>query len=87
MEALLGAEKASKRSNVDAYVPSAQRGFLGSVFNEFKSSVAYLTRVSLIYGAIGKVKQTVSSLIQTAEKLDKALTNLQIVTRSTREDL
>ena len=87
MEALLGAEKASKRSNVDAYVPSAQKGFLGSVFNEFKSSVAYLTKVSLIYGAIGKVKQAVSSLIQTAEKLDKALTNLQIVTRSTREDL
>lgn len=74
-------------SNIQAYVPEQKRDFLGSVFNEFKSSVAYLTKTSLIYGLIGKVKSTISGLIQTIQSLDKAIVNLQIVTRSTREDL
>ena len=71
----------------EAYVPKQKQGFLGGVLNEFKASAAYLTKVSLIYGAIGKVKQGLSSVIQEVYKLDAAITKLQIVTIKSRDEL
>ena len=44
-------------------MPANKGGFLGRIFGEFKQSAAYLTRISLIYGVIGKIKQAFAGLV------------------------
>ena len=81
------AQKSTGLAKNATYIPKQQQGFLGSVFNEFQSSIAYLTKVSLIYGVIGKIKQAFTSMIQQTQQLDEAITKLEIVTNASRESL
>lgn len=69
------------------YTNKNQRGFFGAVFGQIKQTFEYLTRTSIVYGVIGKIQSTFSTLIQTVQSLDKAMVDLQIATNTTRSEL
>lgn len=69
------------------YTNKNQRGFFGAVFGQIKQTFEYLTRTSIVYGIIGKIRSTFSTLIQTVQSLDKAMVDLQIATNTTRSEL
>lgn len=69
------------------YTNKNQRGFFGAVFGQIKQTFEYLTRTSIVYGTIGKIQSTFSTLIQTVQSLDKAMVDLQIATNTTRSEL
>lgn len=69
------------------YTNKNQRGFFGAVFGQIKQTFEYLTRTSIVYGIIGKIQSTFSTLIQTVQSLDKAMVDLQIATNTTRSEL
>ena len=69
------------------YTNKNQRGFFGAVFGQIKQTFEYLTRTSIVYGVIGKIQSTFSTLIQTVQSLDKVMVDLQIATNTTRSEL
>nr|DAT96334.1 MAG TPA: minor tail protein [Bacteriophage sp.] len=69
------------------YTNKNQRGFFGAIFGQIKQTFEYLTRTSIVYGVIGKIQSTFSTLIQTVQSLDKAMVDLQIATNTTRSEL
>ena len=56
---------------------------IGSVVGGMKQTVSYLMRTSLVYGAIGKVKQIFASFTQTIASLNKAYVDLRIASGQT----
>jgi soluble P-type ATPase len=56
---------------------------MGEVLGGMKQTIQYLMRTSIVYAAIGKVKQVFSTLIQTVQSLNKSYVDLRIASGQT----
>lgn len=65
----------------------SQAGLLSKMLGSFKEQMGWIINRSLVYGAIGKIKQAFSILVNTTQQLDAALINIQIATGDTREEV
>ena len=56
---------------------------VGEVLGGMKQTIQYLMRTSIVYAAIGKVKQAFATLIQTTQALNKSYVDLRIASGQT----
>lgn len=71
----------------EGYINKDKQGFFGAVFGQIQQTFEYLTRTSIVYGVIGKIQSTFTTLIQTVQSLDSSMVDLQIATNTTRSEL
>ena len=83
-------EKASKEAGVaDQQIAALQSDLNPSIWAQLTTSVKgwfnQMIRGQLVWKVLGQVQKAITTVIQSAEKLDSVLVNLQIVTGDSRE--
>lgn len=81
-QAILDSQHVSKQAKITA-LSKEQVGFLSKLIGGLKQRMIGFIDTSLAYQAIGKIRQAINMLIQTAVQLDAAMVNIQIATGNT----